>query len=299
MSRAQTEYRYEKLTWPEINDAIELGKVCIVPCGAVEQHGPHLPLDVDLICPTEIARGAGRQVPDKVLVLPTVAYGYTGHVMDFPGTINNDFEHFMHHVLDITKSLAYHGFKKIVLLNGHGSNMPNLDLVAIPLFVGREKSVRALETRVVGSELEALIVESRLIKEFLPRWRQSKFPGGCAHACELETSLYLYLDGDNVRKDKIKNGTISFNADQSPFNWVDLFAAGPATVVSWTSSYSETGVLGEAELATAEKGRQAYDEAVKQLVRFVQYFHGRPKDERRERHRRPPTMPIPWGQRPL
>src|SRR4051794_5928383 len=45
MSRAATEWRYEKLTWPEINDAVELGKVCIVPCGAVEQHGPHLPLD--------------------------------------------------------------------------------------------------------------------------------------------------------------------------------------------------------------------------------------------------------------
>ena len=55
--KAATEYRYEKLTWPEINDAVELGKVCILPCGAVEQHGPHLPLDVDVICPTEIARG--------------------------------------------------------------------------------------------------------------------------------------------------------------------------------------------------------------------------------------------------
>ena len=130
MSKASEEYRYEKLTWPEINDAVELGKVCIVPCGAVEQHGPHLPLDVDLVCPTGIAHGAGRRSPDKMLVLPIVAYGYTGHVMDFPGTINNDFEHFMHHVLDITKSLAYHGFKKIILLNGHGSNMPNLDLVA-------------------------------------------------------------------------------------------------------------------------------------------------------------------------
>ena len=130
MSRAKTEYRYEKLTWPEINDAVDLGKVCIVPCGAVEQHGPHLPLDVDLVCPGGIATGAGQAIPDKMLVLPIVAYGYTGHVMDFPGTINNDFEHFMHHVLDITKSLAYHGFKKIILLNGHGSNMPNLDLVA-------------------------------------------------------------------------------------------------------------------------------------------------------------------------
>src|SRR5262249_44933767 len=63
MSRAATEYRYEKLTWPEINDAIELGKVCIVPCGAVEQHGPHLPLDVDLVCPVGIATGAGRAIP--------------------------------------------------------------------------------------------------------------------------------------------------------------------------------------------------------------------------------------------
>ncbi len=58
-SRAATEWRYEKLAWPEINDAVELDKVCILPCGAVEQHGPHLPLDVDLVRPTEIARGAG------------------------------------------------------------------------------------------------------------------------------------------------------------------------------------------------------------------------------------------------
>src|SRR5256885_2065884 len=195
-SRAETEYRYEKLTWPEINDAVELGKVCILPCGAVEQHGPHLPLDVDLVCPQGVAHGAGKQIPDKLLVLPIVAYGYTGHVMDFPGTINNDFEHFMHHVLDITKSLAYHGFKKILLFNGHGSNMPNLDLVA------------------------------------------------------RRTNL-------------------------------------------------ETGVLGEAELATAEKGRQAYEEAVKQLVRFVTWFKDRPKDVRRDRHRRRPTMAMPWGQVPV
>ena len=206
-SRAATEYRYEKLTWPEINDAVELGKVCIVPCGAVEQHGPHLPLDVDLVCPQGIAHGAGREIPDKMLVLPIVAYGYTGHVMDFPGTINNDFEHFMHHVLDITKSLAYHGFKKIVLLNGHGSNMPNLDLVA------RRTNLETDAECVLAAWWNLLTVD----KEFLPRWRQSKFPGGCAHACELETSLYLYLDGDNVRKDKIKSGVISFNEENSPF----------------------------------------------------------------------------------
>ncbi len=102
-----------------------------------------------------------------------------------------------------------------------------------------------------------------------------------------------------MRKDKIKSGVISFNKEESPFNWVDLFASGPASVVSWTSSYSETGVLGDAERASEEKGRRAYEEAVKQLVRFITWFKDRPKDERCERHRRPPTFPIPWGQRPL
>lgn len=288
-SRAETEHRYEKLTWPEINDAIDLGKVCIVPCGAVEQHGPHLPLDVDLVCPNGVAHGTGRMVPGKMLVLPIVAYGYTGHVMDFPGTINNDSEHFIQHVLDITRSLAYHGFKKIILLNGHGSNMPNLDLVA------RRTNLETDAECILAAWWNLLTVD----KEFLPNWRESKFPGGCAHACELETSMYLYLDGDNVRKDEIENGAISFNEEESPFNFVDMFQQGPGTVVSWTSSYSDSGVLGEAKLATAEKGEAAYNEAVKQLARLVTWFKDRPKDERKDHHRKPPTMPIPWRQKPI
>ena len=109
-SRAAAEYRYEKLTWPEINEAIDMNQVCILPCGAVEQHGEHLPLDVDLFCCSSVARGAGERIPDKVLVLPAIAYGYTGHVMDFPGTINTHYETFIRQVLDVTKSLAFHGF---------------------------------------------------------------------------------------------------------------------------------------------------------------------------------------------
>lgn len=286
MSRAKTEYRYEKLTWPEINDAVDLGKVCIVPCGAVEQHGPHLPLDVDLVCPGGIAHGAGKALADKILVLPHLAYGYTGHVMDFPGTINTNYTTFIEQVLDVVKSLAYHGFKKIILLNGHGSNMPNLDLAA------RRGNLETDAECVVIAWWNLLTVD----KSFLPSWRESKFPGGCSHACELETSLYLYLDEANVRKDEIKSGTISFNNEDNAYNWVDLFGAGPATVISWTSSYSDTGVLGDAELATAEKGRRVYEEAVKNLVGFVNYFHPRPKDVRVDLHRKPPTMPLPWGQ---
>ena len=80
---------------------------------------------------------------------------------------------------------------------------------------------------------------------------------------------------------------------------IDLFAQGPGTVVSWTSSYSDSGVLGDAELATAEKGKAAYEEAVNQLAGLISWFKDRPKDMRKDRHRHPPTMPMPWGQRPI
>ena len=270
----------------EINDAIALEKVCIVPCGAVEQHGHHLPLDVDLVCPTGVARATGEQIPEKMLVLPIVAYGYTGHVMDFPGTINSHFEHFMRHVLDITKSLAYHGFKKIILLNGHGSNMPNLNLVA------RRTNLETDAECTCIAWWNLLTID----KEFLPRWREGKIPGGCAHAGELETSMYLHLEEEGVRKDKVKTEYIHFNEEESPFMWVDLLAEGPGTVVSWTSSYTDSGTMGDCELATPEKGQEACEEAAKQLARFITWFKDRPKDERKERHTKKPTMPFPWGQ---
>ncbi len=225
-----------------------------------------------------------------MLVLPIVAYGYTGHVMDFPGTINNDFEHFMHQVLDITKTLAYHGFKKIILLNGHGSNMPNLDLVA------RRTNLETDAECVPIAWWNLLTVD----KEFLPRWRQSKFPGGCSHACELETSLYLYLDGDNVRKDQIKNGIDQLQRGGQPVQVGRPVRGRPGDghLLDEQLLRDRRARRGRAGHAPRRAG-EAYEEAVKQLVRFVTWFKDRPKDVRRDRHRKPPTMPIPWGQRPF
>ena len=76
----------------------------------------------------------------------------------------------------------------------------------------------------------------------------------------------------------------------------DSFFFLPASVISWTSSYSETGVLGEAELATAEKGKRAYDEAVLRLGEFITEWQSVPAPTRKENHHLPPTFPMPWGQ---
>ena len=290
MSRAATEYRYEKLTWPEINDAVELGKVCIVPCGAVEQHGPHLPLDVDLVCPGGIAtrRRAGR-FPTRCSCCRSSPTATPGTSWIFPARSTTTSS------TSCTTCSTSPSRSPTTASRRSCCSTATARTCRTSTWSPAAPTWRPTPSASCAAWWNLLTVD----KEFLPRWRQSKFPGGCAHACELETSLYLYLDGDNVRKDQIKSGTITFNEEDSPFNWVDLFAAGPATVISWTSSYSETGVLGEAELATAEKGREAYEEAVKQLCRFVTWFKDRPKDQRRDRHRKPPTMPIPWGQRPL
>ena len=246
------QWRYEKLTWPEINDSITAQKAVLVPVGSIEQHGPHLPLDVDVICPTGIAHAVARQIPDQLLVMPPLIHGYTAHVMDFPGTINIHWQHFINYVLDVGKSLAYHGFKKIILLNGHGSNVPNLDLAA------RRVNLETDAECSFVSWWSLLSVDP----EFMKGWRERKFPGGCAHACELETSVYMYLDGDSVREDRIVDGEIDFHRYESDFHWTDLLSAGPAQVTSWTASYSDSGVLGQPTLASAEKGRLAVEEVL-------------------------------------
>ncbi len=279
-------YIYEKLAWPEVNEAVAAGKVPVVPIGSVEQHGPHLPLDVDCVLPRGVALHAAELIPDKILVLPVIPLGYTGHVMDFPGTINLHYQHFIDMVIDVGKSLAYHGFKKIILLNGHGSNLPNLDIAS------RRINLETDAESVFCAWWSLLTVD----KQFLPRWRESYFPGGCAHACELETSAYLYLDETNVRKNLIADEQIAFNADHSDYQWCDLFGSGPAPLTSWTSTYTRSGVCGAAQLATREKGQAAVHEAARQLARLVLEFGGRPKPARKDHHARPPSFPMPWSQ---
>jgi creatinine amidohydrolase len=281
-----SEYLYEGMTWEELDAAAGENRICIIPVGAVEQHGPHLPVDVDSVLSGEIARGVGKRAPDKVLVLPTESYGYVGHVMDYPGTINIDYAHLIDLCLDICKSLAYHGFKRLLLLNGHGSNGPPLDLVA------RRCNLETDAECVVAGWWDFLQVD----KQFLKGWREGKFPGGCGHACELETSVYWFLRPNGVRADRRKSQYYAMNATGSRFRWVDAWGSGPVKEAYWTSSFCDNGTMGDCEKGTRAKGELAFNEAVSRLCEFVEEWRKCETPIRHDHHAKKPSMPMPWNQ---
>lgn len=283
-SSIANKYIYSDLTWPEVNEAAARGKVILLPVGSTEQHGRHLPLDVDNLLPTRLCLEAGRRAPDKILVAPNIPYGFNIHGMDFPGTIHVAHDHFVEYCLDVCKSFAYHGFKRIVIIDGHGSNEHLLELVA-------RRTI--LETDAVAASFLWLNL-LHMDPDFVPSVRESVRPGGCAHACEVETSVYMYLAGDKVKEEEIEDhiAPVSTGAGTS-FEWVDLFGSGPVSIVEWTSTLTPTGVMGQPDLASAEKGKRIFEEAVTQLVRFIGEFQKRPTRPRIDHHAQPPTSPLP------
>jgi hypothetical protein len=123
-------WEYDKLSWPEVGEAAKAGRVIVLPVGTTEQHGPHLPLDVDTYLCARVCEGAAALVPDEVLVMPPLPYGFNWHHIDFPGTIGIAWDTYVHFLLDIVKSVTHHGFRKVLIVNGHGSNRILVEIAA-------------------------------------------------------------------------------------------------------------------------------------------------------------------------
>ncbi len=262
-------YRYEEFTWPEIREAAAQNRVAVLPVGTVEQHGPHLPLVTDVLTAAEMSRLAVERMPSEAILLPPVYYSFNEHHMDFPGTIAIEGETIVRYVSDIGRSLARHGFRKILLVNGHGSNVPFLDIAA----------------RNITNQTEAICAMvswwNLIPKPLFSELRESEFPGGMAHGCELETSVLLYLRGDLVQMEKAEKD-ISF-APTEFFYW-DLQAPSPVFFQEWFSRYSRTGTVGNPTLATREKGEKFVNAVVERMVLLLREFRAREIQPRVDHH---------------
>ena len=261
---------YGKLTWPEVKRAAAEERVPLVPIATLEDHGHHLPIDTDVTLVEAICRAAAAELGDDTVLLPPIVHGYSPHHMDFPGTVTIGWDTFTRYCTDVASSLVKHGFRRILLVNGHGSNQNLVEMAARLTMVEEPRSLVAATFYLVTPRAQEVIEEVR-----------SSDRGGMAHACELETSLYLHLDPGSVDMDKAVDERGYPASEHAWLDWSD----GPLKLMPWWSSFSESGVQGDATLASAEKGKVLFEAAVGELCGFVRELSSRPLPEPRDHHR--------------
>lgn len=253
------------LTWPEVAEAVREGAVVVVPVGATEQHGRHLPLEVDWRLAGAVAEEAARLAREQgvpVLVTPPLWTGYSPHHMDFAGSITLDASVFLGLVGCVVRSLWHHGFRKILLLNGHGGNIHLLRSAVMQLRF--EHGVRA-----------AVANYWDLAADEIARWRQSA-PGGINHACEMETSLMLSVRPELVRRQASTGGVVVEPAafrPHSPYLSGDLVRGAPVTTAFSFAELTGPGHLGDAQLASAERGAELRAVIAARVADFLKDFH--------------------------
>jgi creatinine amidohydrolase len=235
--------------------------VVVVPTGAIEQHGPHLPLDTDAFLCTSVAEAAAdrAQGSGPVVVTPTACFGSSEHHMAFPGTVTLSPETYGQTVREICTSLARHGLRRQLVVNGHGGN--TAILAATVQQLGFDAPVHAVT--VDYWTLAAGVVDDV---------RESPL-GGMGHACEFETSLMLHLRPESVRGDRIVREIVEPRFESERF---DLFEKRGLRAHWKTHELSRSGVMGAPALATEEKGRRLFEACAEGLAALIDELRALP-----------------------
>jgi len=229
-----------EMSWTEAEEYFKKNDMAILPVGSNEQHGPQNPLGTDHLIAKAIAMETAKRT--GVLCLQVVPFGVSPHHRQFWGTISISPRIFKKYVRDVCLALNYYGIRKIVIVNGHGGNLPALTELAREL---REKEV-------IVSVFQWWQAVGKLLPDaFKPQER--------GHAGAEETSMNLALHPHLVNMDKAVNEEprkhlIQTDGITFPFDTVDK-----------TSS----GVFGKSTTASAEKGKKGFEVIVNELVKHV------------------------------
>jgi creatinine amidohydrolase len=168
--------------------ALAPAALAVLPVGATEQHGPHLPVGTDHFLVTHIARAAAEaagQLP--VLVAPTLPFGSSHHHLPFGGTLSLATETYYRALADLVETLILSGFRRIFILNGHGGNSELIQLVARDLALKHEAQIGAAPYWTIA--WESLVAAQAHVGAGLP-----------GHAGRFETALMLALRPELVRE---------------------------------------------------------------------------------------------------
>jgi creatinine amidohydrolase len=242
------EIEWRRLRADQLRELARQNAIVIVPVGSLEQHGPHLPVEVDSRLGEEVAHRTARLIDargEHAVVLPMLWTGISEHHMSFGGTITLDLPAFAAVIEGICKSIVRHGFKRIVLLNSHGGNDNALRTLADELTP--KLGVPILQTTYWLAAAE----EIGAILDTQPN---------VGHACEAETAMMMAVRPDLVANDRIAMAKANKTPDAEDI-------VGPGVYIWRTlSAMAATGVVGNPEAATAEKGNRLLEAIAKTLT---------------------------------
>lgn len=228
------------MTRDEVEAAIEEYPVAILPIGATEQHGHHLPLGVDIY----LAEGISKRICKRTgaLLLPALPFGYSWVWRDIPGTISLQQHHVEAIIKDVAHSVNRYGVKTLIIVNGHDANNASMKYA----------------TRELTDELDMNVVYLFYpeLESMMAKHCESTTWHGMIHACELETSLMLALKPELVDMSKA----------------VREYPEKPALYGKSSISLGElskSGVYGDATLASKAKGEKLLESFVEKMVELV------------------------------
>lgn len=249
------------LTAAEIVDiATRAGSILVVPVGSIEQHGNHLPVSTDTVLANAVAMAGAEAVVDDlpILVAPPIYPGFSPHHLEFGGTLSLEFITMLTLVKDTVTTGLENGFDAVVLLNGHGGNMPLIGAATSTIGVNYPNKM------VFG------LTYFQLAAGFIDEIRDSD-PGGMGHAGEFETSLMLHLQPGFVDME-VAEGT--YLDDPNDFTLEDMFQGGEVSVYRNFSAYTESGAIGDPGLASEQKGAEIMERLRAELAAIFLNIHG-------------------------
>lgn len=229
-----------KMTRDEVEAAVKEFPVAILPLGATEQHGHHLPLGVDVF----LAEGISRILAERTnaLLLPTLPFGYSWVWREIPGTVSLQQHHVEAVIKDVAHSVARYGIKMLVLVNGHDANNASMKYA----------------TRELADELDIPVVYLFYpnLEEVLKEHCESPTWHGMVHACEFETSLMQVLKPELVNMEK----AVSEYPDRPKLYGKTSISLG---------DLSKSGVYGDATKASKEKGEKMLEKFIEEMEQII------------------------------
>jgi creatinine amidohydrolase len=256
MPSARPRSRYwSDLTSEEFSRLDRSRLIAVLPVGATEQHGPHLPMSTDTATIDGMVRATLPYLPDElpVLFLPTVAYGKSNEHSRYPGTLTVSASTLIALWKDIGACVARAGVRKLVLYNSHGGQMSVMDIVA----------------RDLREEHDMMVVAANWYTLGLPEGLFTAHEGKHGvHAGDLESSVMLHLTPDHVRPENFRNFH-SMTEDLAKEN--KYLSITPSGKLGWQMhDINPAGAAGDATRATAAKGKAVLDHVGQRFVELLQ-----------------------------